>query len=80
MYPIIVTSHVVTFNAISVYINKTNVHPMTNNKWNNFAQGSNKRELSIKSTIASNYGDNIKAKDFNQLITISQCKYEFAST
>lgn len=39
-----------------------------------------KRELSIKSTIASNYGDNIKAKDFNQLITISQCKYEFAST
>ena len=38
------------------------------------------RELSIKSTIASKYGDNIKAKDFNQLITISQCKYEFAST
>lgn len=39
MYPIIVTSHVVTFNAISVYINMTNVHRMTNNKWNNFAQG-----------------------------------------
>lgn len=39
MYPIIVISHVATFNAISVYINKTNMHRMTNNKWNNFAQG-----------------------------------------